>query len=357
MSHYEQRLANDKAAIRSRIVTMGRLCTEAVIRATAAMLDGDRPKAYQVVLDDLPINRESRSIDKACHAFVARHLPSAAHLRFVSSVMRMNVELERVGDYAVSIARHAVQLDEPPKGRIAEEMKTLSDRAADMMSDALTAFEGGDAELARDTKPVAKAMQHGFDAVFEQLTTDDAITRRRGAHLFAVFNKLERVADQAKNICEETLFELLGETKPPKRYRVLFVDGRNSLISPLAELLARKAFPESGQYESAGYQPADALSDELVSMALDVGLDVSGLAPRKLDEKTLSKFHVVVWLNGDPHKHIAEMPYKTVLLAWDLPKIADAEAGDLRKQLNKISNELSSLITDLMVTMRGEDAS
>ena len=70
MSHYEQRLANDKAAIRSRIVTMGRLCTEAVIRATAAMLDGDRPKAYQVVLDDLPINRESRSIDKACHAFV-----------------------------------------------------------------------------------------------------------------------------------------------------------------------------------------------------------------------------------------------------------------------------------------------
>ncbi|HHH31607.1 MAG TPA: hypothetical protein ENK57_25115, partial [Polyangiaceae bacterium] len=200
VSHYEQRLANDKAAIRNRIVTLGRQCAGAVERATTATLEGDRPKAYRVVLDDLPINRESRSIDKACHAFVARHLPSAAHLRFVSSVMRMNIELERVGDYAVSIARHAVQLDEPPHGHIAEEMKALGRRAKEMLDDALSAFESGDAELARETKPVAKAMQHGFDAVFEQLTTDESISRRRGAHLFAIFNKLERVADQAKNI-------------------------------------------------------------------------------------------------------------------------------------------------------------
>jgi len=357
VSHYEQRLADDKDAIRRRIVTLGRRCAAAVAVSTEAMLAGDHPRAYQVVLDDLPINRESRSIDKACHAFVARHLPSAAHLRFVSSVMRMNVELERVGDYAVSIARHAVQLDEVPTGRIAEEMKALSDRATEMMNDALSAFESGDAELARDTKPVAKAMQHGFDVVFEQLTTDEAISRRRGAHFFAVFNKLERVADQAKNICEETLFEILGETKPPKRYRVLFVDGRNSLISPLAELLARKAFPESGQYESAGYQPADSLSEELLALALDVGLDVTGLAPKQLDVKALPKFHVVVWLNGDATKHIPHMPYKTVLLTWELPKIADVEDGNLRKKLTEISNELSSRITDLMVTMRGEDAS
>ena len=357
MSHYEQRLANDKAAIRNRIVTLGRQCAGAVERATTATLEGDRPKAYRVVLDDLPINRESRSIDKACHAFVARHLPSAAHLRFVSSVMRMNIELERVGDYAVSIARHAVQLDEPPHGHIAEEMKALGRRAKEMLDDALSAFESGDAELARETKPVAKAMQHGFDAVFEQLTTDESISRRRGAHLFAIFNKLERVADQAKNICEETLFELLGETKPPKRYRVLFVDGRNSLISPLAELLARKAFPESGQYESAGYQPAEALSEELARLALDLGLDVSGLSPRKLDPRTLSKYHVVIWLNGDPEKHIDEVPYKTVLLVWDLPKIADAKDGRIRQQLNEIVSDLGSRITDLMVTMRGEDAS
>jgi phosphate uptake regulator/protein-tyrosine-phosphatase len=327
VSHYEQRLANDKDAIRQRIVALGRRCSDAVSASVEALLSGDHARSYRIVVDDLPINRESRSIDRACHAFVARHLPSASHLRFISAVMRMNVELERVGDYAAGIARHAVQLERPPEGKVADEMRTLVARSSEMMADALSAFEKGDAELARETKPVARAMQHSFELVF-----------------------------QAKNICEETLFELLGETKPPKRYRILFVDGRHSLIAPLAEMLARKAFPNSGQYESAGYQPADALADDLLSLAMDMGLDVGGIAPTDLKAKNLSKFHVVVWLNGNPGKHIDKMPYQTVLVAWDLPKLADAKDGDVRTQVREIANALSAEIRDLMVTMRGEDA-
>ena len=69
-----------------------------------ALLTRDRELAAEVILGDLPINREVRAIDALCHAFVARHLPSAGHLRFVSSVLRLNVELERIGDYAVTIA-------------------------------------------------------------------------------------------------------------------------------------------------------------------------------------------------------------------------------------------------------------
>jgi phosphate transport system protein len=356
VSHYEQRLANDKDAIRQRIVALGRRCSDAVSASVEALLSGDHARSYRIVVDDLPINRESRSIDRACHAFVARHLPSASHLRFISAVMRMNVELERVGDYAAGIARHAVQLERPPEGKVADEMRTLVARSSEMMADALSAFEKGDAELARETKPVARAMQHSFELVFDELTADATLDLRQGARLLSVFNKLERVSDQAKNICEETLFELLGETKPPKRYRILFVDGRHSLIAPLAEMLARKAFPNSGQYESAGYQPADALADDLLSLAMDMGLDVGGIAPTDLKAKNLSKFHVVVWLNGNPGKHIDKMPYQTVLVAWDLPKLADAKDGDVRTQVREIANALSAEIRDLMVTMRGEDA-
>jgi phosphate transport system protein len=356
VSRYEQRLAEDKAKIRKRILVLGRTCSAAVRASMDALLAGDRAAAYRLVLDDLPINRESRSIDAACHGFVARHLPSAAHLRFVSSVMRMNVGLERVGDYAAGICRHAVQLERAPSGRVADEMRTMVERTQAMMEDALSAFEQDDAELARETKPVAKSLQVGFDSAFNLVTNQPGIELVEGVRWLSVFNKLERVTDQAKNICEDTLFALTGETKPPKQYRILFVDARNSLLSPLAEMLARKAFPVSGRYESAGYRPADALSEELSSLAMDMGLDAGGLAPTALNTKTLSKFHVIVWLNGEPDKHLELRPFQTVLLHWDLPKLADADSGDVRKQLREISQALSNQISELMDTMLGENA-
>lgn len=355
MSRYEQRLADDKAKIRKRIVALGATVGDAVTDAVSALLAGDRARSYEIVLNDLPVNRESRSIDKACHAFVARHLPSAGHLRFVSSVMRMNVELERVGDYAVSIARQAVQLEEPPTGSLAEAMTGLADKASEMLRDALAAFSKMDPDLARDTKPIAKRVGADYDRIYSDLTAASNRSVRDIAGLLAVFNKLERVTDQAKNICEETLFELLGETKPPKRYRVLFVDGRHSLVAPLAELLARKAFPGSGHFSSAGYQPADKLAPELLKLTEELGIDIGDLTPTKLDEKALSQYHVIVWLNGDPMQHITEVPYETVLLRWELPKLAGAD--NVTKRLREISQALSAEIHDLMVTMRGEDAS
>lgn len=356
MSRYEERLAHDKSELRRRIVRMGAQVVDAVEASIKALLAGDHARSYQIIIDDLPVNRESRSIDKACHAFVARHLPSAGHLRFVSSVMRMNLELERVGDYAVSIARQAVQLSAPPKGSVADDMTTMADQSNAMLRDALEAFGNKDAELARETKPTAKSLERDNGKIFNALTSDSTRSTADSAGLVVVFDRLERVSGQAKNICEETLFEVLGETKPPKRYRILFVDARHSLVAPLAELLARKAFPESGQFESAGFQPADALSDELVSIAPELGIDVADLSPRKLDPERLSKYHAVVWLVGDPARHVERMPFHTVLLRWELPKVGDADS-DVRQGVREIANALSAEIRELMVTMSGEDAS
>ena len=326
MSLYEQRLADDKAEIRGRIVEMGHAVEDAVSSAVEALLAGDHARSYALVLGDLPINRESRAIDAACHSFVARHLPSAGHLRFVSAVMRMNVELERIGDYAVSIARQAVQLEQQPSDKVAADMREIAKEACTMLHDAIAAFSHKDAELARKTKPLAKQVGRDYDKIFEDLVSDSSRSVRDTAGLLAVFNKLERVSDQAKNICERTLFELLGETKPPKRYQILFVDARDTTIAPLAVMLARKAFPDSGDYDSAGVKPGDALSEELLSLAEELGLDSGDAAPTLLDNgiEALSKYHVVVWLNGDASKHIPRMPYETALLTWELPKLADA---------------------------------
>jgi len=110
MTHYEERLEKDLVRLREGVATVGNKVQQALEHAVRALLERDHELAYDTVLGDMPINRDVRAMDRHCHVFVARHLPSSGHLRYVSSVMRLNVALERIGDYAVAISREAVQL-------------------------------------------------------------------------------------------------------------------------------------------------------------------------------------------------------------------------------------------------------
>lgn len=355
MSHYERRLAADKQAIRGRLVKLGEQVEQAVGASVEALLAGDHRAAGEIILADLPINRETRAIDKACHAFVARHLPSAGHLRFVSTALRLTVELERVGDYAVTIAREVVQLSAPAPDRIAQDIRRIGKEVREMLAQAVRAFADQDPELARETKPLAKAVSRTYDEVFEDLLArPDERPLRDLFALLTVFNRLHRVASQAKNLCEETLFETLGESKPPKVYRVLFVDARDTLVGPLAVGLAKKAFPKSGRYESAGWQAGETLAPELTTLGEELGLELTG--PRRLvaTRDALAPYHVIVCLHEAARAQLREIPFSTAVIDWDLPRLADAR--DPREGLRDLTRSLGHQITELVTTLRGEGA-
>jgi phosphate transport system protein len=353
VSYYDERLANDKAKIRQRVVAIGRRVEQRIGEAVSALIERDVDKCYAIVLGDLPINRESRAIDRACHAFVARHLPSAGHLRFVSSVLQMNVALERVGDYAVTIAREGVQLRAPVQLELAGELKELSKRACEAMHQSVTAFERGDAELARKTRSEARKTEQRHGEVIRQLAEAPAGTTLWDAlALLMVFNRIGRVSDQARNICEETVFEVTGEMKPAKRYSILFVDDDASLAAPLAVALAYKAFPESGSYRAASAGAPGGFSPKLKSLAGEFALDLTRVEPAEVDTKrdSLEQYHVVVALSGDARSRLeAHMPYATVLLQW---QVAEHSGNGARDLVQYLSGEIQSL----MVTMRGDDA-
>ena len=104
MSHYEHRLQQDLDKLTSRTKSLGETVQKAVENSVRALLLFDQKLATEVVIGDLAVNRDSRDLDRLCHGFVARHLPTAGHLRYVSSTMRINVALERIGDYAETIS-------------------------------------------------------------------------------------------------------------------------------------------------------------------------------------------------------------------------------------------------------------
>ncbi|MDX1429180.1 MAG: hypothetical protein R3282_02780, partial [Rhodothermales bacterium] len=92
MTHFEERLDKDISRIRHGIIGIAKAVERGLENALTSLLTLDDDLAYHTIIDDHPINRKVEEVDRLSHVFVARYLPSAGHLRFVSSVLRMNVE-------------------------------------------------------------------------------------------------------------------------------------------------------------------------------------------------------------------------------------------------------------------------
>ena len=171
MSHLEARLEKDLNRIRSLIGEQATRVEESVRNAIHALQTGNDKLAYANILADHPVNRRMRRIDRLCHSFIAVHLPSAGHLRLLSSVIRINIELERIGDYAVVISREAVQLSAPPGGVMARELERMAGETMLMLRQSIKAFADLNAEMARSTMPIAEQIESDMDLIYGELVT------------------------------------------------------------------------------------------------------------------------------------------------------------------------------------------
>ena len=353
-SHYERRLERDIAEIRQGVTVIGRQVLSSFKEAVHAVMVHNQAQAGELILSDLPINRSVRRLDARCHAFVARHLPSAGPLRFVSSVLRMNIALERIGDYAVTIARELVQLSDPLPEKVTRDIDLMADQAREMLAQALRAFDEESADLARGTKAMAKNLDRTFDRVFKDLVESGRRNERPLEDFFAVLvilNRVSRVGDQAKNLCEETIFASTGETKTPKRYRVLFLDDHDDAWTQVARAYARRTFDKTGIFSSAGFEPAAGADGATLEFLKAEGYECEEVAPSPLERlrDDLADFHVIVGLGERTREKLETIPFHTALIHWQAP----AEAG---QSLEKVHRWLSVQIGDLMELLRGEEA-
>lgn len=355
MKHYEKRLEQDEENIRAKTVAVAALVQEALRNSVHAVLTGNRKLANLTVLGDGEINRAVRAVDRDCHLFIVRHLPSAGHLRQMSATIRAVIALERIGDYAVSIARVATRLSAPPDQRLATAVENMAQESGEMLERAIKAFAEGNAEQAKAITVMADQVERLRTAALEDLS--QAADGRPIDDLFAMFvlfSMLERVSDQAKNLCEEAVFAVTGETKAKKVYRVLFLDRDNSVLAPMAEAIARHNFPNSGAYESAAATPAAALDPEMVAFMGARGIDVSETSPTAFDKtpQELSAFHVVVSLQGTVGNYLQDIPFHTATLDWDVAQSADDSAIDFEA----VYRALSFQVRELMERLRGPEA-
>ena len=360
MSHYEERLENDLARVRDAVDDLATDVLQALRRSMRAVLEGNDEIAHETVIGDHPINRDSREIDRLCHAFIARHLPGAGHLRLMSSIIRANVALERLGDYAVTISRESLQLSEPPPARVMKQMQSLADRALQLLEDSVAAFRDGNADAARALMSIPGQLESGMDDIYEDLI-DKAKKRRLGETVseFVIFSLLKRVSDQAKNICDQTVFSASGEIKPTKIFQILFVDRSNACLSQMAAAIGRKRHGDGATFLSAGSEPADEVDPALLSFLEERGMDIDGEAPQdvaNLDDR-MQSIDIIVRVGEMEGEVLEHLPFHTSAFRWETVEAGkDDDAAQKTKILEDNFRFLSLKIDDLMQILIGGDA-
>ncbi len=353
---YEVRLEHDLHEIKDRVSNIASLVATALKQSLRALSHDDKQLAYRTILEDNPINRAVEACDRACHYFVARHLPAAGHLRLISAVLRTNVVLERIGDYAATVCREVTRLSGPIQPPLSEEIRLIGHESVQMFEQSIKAFIDGSADLARGTMVLEDRIDELFQVAFGHLVgvgkdseapVDDVLGT------LVILSMLERVSDQAKNICEYTVFVAEGETKKRKPVPVLFLDGSNDVVGPIALAIARKAYPEHGRYTTAGLHPSASIAASSKALLERLGHETADLKPASTESiDSWDDFKVIVCLDRDAAEKIGSTPFNTVVVTWwELPSYA----ADDEKSLEELYRVLSGYISSLMTTLRGED--
>ena len=359
-SHLEASLQEDLDEIRGKVVEMAALAETAVRGSIRAVLQKDRQVAYAVILRDSLIDEAEKQLDRLCLRFLVRHQPAAGPLRLAYASIRINLELERVGDYAEAIAREALRLSRIDAPLPLDRLKQIADLAEPMLHDAIRSFVDQDAELASRTIETDEAV----DLLRDKLASDVTQEFREGRlpfealyPLINVIRRLERVSDQARNIGMETLYLCTGEIAKHRGSAVLemlFVDERSSCRSLMAEFIGTSLGEKGFRFASAGLDPRP-IEPATSSFMASKGFDVTRFVPRRLtDVQNLEHQDVIVLLAPEAKRAFPRRPRKAVLLEWpiDDPSAVTGTAAEVRAAYEKAFAFLTGQIRELVGAVR-----
>lgn len=317
-------MQRDLDRIRETTRRMGDLCQQSLKDAFQALVEGDRQLAYAVIIRDQHIDALESELGQDCLRFLVRHVPAGAPLRYAYGAIRASVELERVGDYAESIARQALKLSGYHRNVPMDRFKRIADLSLPMLGDAVRAFVSQDAALATQTMAVEEtvdALRTELNAELVKLFRDGKLAWEQLHPLMTVARRLERASDQARSLCLETIYACTGEDlKHPgaDAVRVLFVDRHHASLSPMAEAIGRRLNEPRFVFASAGVEPRSVDPGTLRFMQ-ERGFDLSRVAPRAVTEvPDLDKFDVVVALDPEVRRAFPTHARRLICLDWPL---------------------------------------
>jgi phosphate transport system protein len=206
-------LHRDLTDLRINLLKMASMVEEALENATQALIKRDGVIASSVIDNDDEINATELLIDQQCLKLLALKQPMAIDLRYITMAMKINLGLERIGDQAVNIAERTLLLKEEPFLMKPLGLHKLARISQQMLRDSMDAFVNRDVKLAESVVERDDEADHIYLRlvcdILEHMTEDPTFIEQ-GVHFTVIAHNLERVADQATNICEDVVYMVEG---------------------------------------------------------------------------------------------------------------------------------------------------
>lgn len=320
--HREASVLRDTQRIATCIGEMGTRAEHALRDAMRALRERDQQLAYAVIIRDRAIDLLEKTTARLCLEFLVRQQPAGAPLRFAYAAIKINTELERVGDYAESVAHQAAKLAAVDANLPLDRFEHITGLVLPMLRDAVRAFLTQDSTLARATIPTEDTVDQLKSRLrrdLMQMFKDNRLPFEALDPCLTITRRLERVSDQARNICVETLYLCTGEfAQHPDsdKFRILFLDRYNAGASLMAESIAQSFGQPRFVFGSAGLepQPVPAVVAEFMRQR---GFDLSRRAAKALNEvPQLDLYHVVAVLDPEAKRLFPRQARKTIFLDW-----------------------------------------
>jgi phosphate transport system protein len=208
--HFSEELAE----LKELVLRMGGLAEQMTHRAVQALVE--RKPEYLPDVEEMEgrVNRLHVEVDEAALEIIARRQPVGRDLRFLTSAIKINTDLERIGDKAVTVAARTRSLLSVPPLKPLIDIPRMGKIAEGMLRDSLDAFVNGNADQAYRTILADDEVDLLNDQVFRELLTymiSDSSTIPRAMDLILVARALERISDHATNVCEDVIFMVKGK--------------------------------------------------------------------------------------------------------------------------------------------------
>lgn len=200
-------------SIKENLLYAGALAEKAIYNAMASLLERNSDLAQEVIDNDIQIDRLDEEIERKCLDVIALRQPVAKDLRFITTAIKINAHLERIGDMASNIAEKAIALNREPQLKPYIDLPRMSETAQQMIKNSLDAFVREDCELAEEVIKADEIVDNLNDQIFRELLTfmmEDPRTIHRAILIMQISKNLERISDHATSIAVMIIYLVTG---------------------------------------------------------------------------------------------------------------------------------------------------
>jgi len=221
----ERHVDQELKSLNQDILKMGAFAEEAIYKSIEALKNKDGKLAESVIENDNNIDRLELAIDEKCIDLIARYQPMAKDLRFITTGMKINAELERIADIAVDIAQRTLELVNKPLMKPLVDIPKLTSIAQNMVKMSIDSFIKSDIELAKKVLLSDPEANNLRDIIQKELIEDymakDSSSAPRAVQLLLIARFLERICDHTTNIAEDVIYMVQAEVVKHQQGKVI----------------------------------------------------------------------------------------------------------------------------------------